>query len=615
MSSISEDEDEENSSVEKSDSDTEDNDDNDDDDELQNPNHQHRHNSVSDSSSGDEDDDEEDDRDDRRHSSHKKQNQKNVNKKKKKKCNDDDDDDSSSDDDEFMNNHNNTRGKNSNPKKTQRWNSKHNNENKTNGRKSKHRNDNRSQSRQMNDHRHHHVDVIDDEKFNGAGACSNREYKAMRKLRKQQQQRGGHQTVTNDTLLLSNEQFKQLKKLNKKNKKAKGGAPSSQFSFLNAKRKGNLMDTSSYENDKVHEFHGHTRSIKTFASMNGYLYSAGHDATVIQWDPYSGRLRGKCSQMHKSVIQDMTTFPKYNMLVTASHDMSVGFLRVRHDEDDGASDHRKTGQWLHHMHGGVTMELDMGALHLEKRFELLGRQKVHSSWVTCIAADTDHDIAYSGSFDSTVRRWDLHQHGYCGVTNNSYSNGDSNMDNNDIRVGYQVSAMCYNRTHSSLIVAGFKGDVDLYDTRTLVFGDRSGSSTLNAPSETRKGHSGSINYVTNRKYHEFWTCGHDSNIMGWDIRMMKPFCCLQGHTKGVNYLAVSQRNSNIVYSASPDRTIRVWNVQNQSCESVIAMNLEVDCITVVADDRTDPWLMKQQLHQMTRHKRSLLTDIEIVTQD
>ena len=92
---------------------------------------------------------------------------------------------------------------------------------------------------------------------------------------------------------------------------------------------------------------------------------------------------------------------------------------------------------------------------IDDRFEPLVKLSGHTSWITSIVADTDRDVAYSGSFDTCVRMWDLHR-----------LSDDVDRDN-DAKVNLLINSICYNRSHSALIVTGFHGDVGLYDTRTL----------------------------------------------------------------------------------------------------------------------------------------------------
>jgi WD40 repeat protein len=112
-----------------------------------------------------------------------------------------------------------------------------------------------------------------------------------------------------------------------------------------------------------------------------------------------------------------------------------------------------------------------------------------------------------------------------------------------------------------------------------------------------QGHSDAINEVCFGQ-EVFFSASDDKTIRVWNIEKQQFNAVLKGHLSRVNCIVYNEAKS-ILCSGSDDRTIRCWNIKTMNCEAIIsdfafpiydldyssAQNLLVSC-----DDEGAVWL-------------------------
>ncbi len=190
----------------------------------------------------------------------------------------------------------------------------------------------------------------------------------------------------------------------------------------------------------------------------------------------------------------------------------------------------------------------------------------HTGWVRAVALSADGKRAVSGSWDDTVRVWDLE-------------------GNQPPRVleGHR------NAVEAVAISADGKRAISGSRDSTLRVWDLEG----NQLPRVLKGHTGSVNAVALSADGRRAVSGsHDATVRVWDLEGDEPPRVLEGHTSGINAVALSADGKRAV-SASLEAglrvcvlTLRVWDLEvNQPPRILQGYTASVNAIALSADGK------------------------------
>ncbi|KAG2235234.1 hypothetical protein INT48_004701 [Thamnidium elegans] len=160
----------------------------------------------------------------------------------------------------------------------------------------------------------------------------------------------------------------------------------------------------------------------------------------------------------------------------------------------------------------------------------------HIGPVTAMALT--HDTLWTGSWDKSVKKWDL-ETGECLATLEGHSDFIKSM----ILVGdniYTGSSDCFLRR---------------WNTKTL---------TCTAAEKKHKRTIESLAVSVDGKY--IYSASSDSTVMKWDVETMKVVHTFEGHDTSVYCVRVCEDD---VWTASADKTVRRWNVNTGAVDMVL----------------------------------------------
>ena len=222
------------------------------------------------------------------------------------------------------------------------------------------------------------------------------------------------------------------------------------------------------------------------------------------------------------------------------------------------------------------------------------RSQGHTEWVRCVAV-AENGLGVSGSFDNTLRVWDLRTgeclrvlKGHTGsvecvaVTEDGLCVSGS-FDNTlrvwDLRTGeclrvlkgHTNSVKCVAVTEDELCVSGSDDDtLQVWDLRT--------GECL----RVLKGHTGSVECVAVTEDGLCVSGSGDKTLRVWDLHTGECLRALKGHTVSVNGVAVTE--DGLCVSGSGDRTLRVWDLCTGECRRVLEGHTDwVNCVAVTED--------------------------------
>merc|ERR1711879_258901 len=208
----------------------------------------------------------------------------------------------------------------------------------------------------------------------------------------------------------------------------------------------------------------------------------------------------------------------------------------------------------------------------------------HEEEVYCLQFDEDRIV--SGSYDKTIRVWDLDKfregkkpttisklvghREFVGTLRIDSKNVVSGSADNTMRVwdletekctdmieGHVDEVVCL-RFSEQYIVSGSKDNtIKVWDRRT-----KQCINTLEGHTQEVCGlHFDAANY---RLFSGSW----DHTIKLWDLRKAKPVHVFTGHTDGLWTLQY-ENERDILISGSRDTTVKVWNMKNFTCEQTL----------------------------------------------
>jgi len=218
------------------------------------------------------------------------------------------------------------------------------------------------------------------------------------------------------------------------------------------------------------------------------------------------------------------------------------------------------------------LKLKANEQETEENFKILRTLTAHSGTVRCLAISPDGKLLVSGSYDKTIKIWEL-EAGQEIRTLKKHSgdiealaispNGEilaSASDDGTIKIwelktGRQIDnikgnykALAINPDSNILATSDTCGYVNWWEMSKVY------------EVQTLKGHTGIVHSLKfNEKINILASGSADKTIKIWDINTGKEQITLTGHSRKVNTLVFSPDNK-IIYSGSDDRMIKAWEV-------------------------------------------------------
>ena len=185
----------------------------------------------------------------------------------------------------------------------------------------------------------------------------------------------------------------------------------------------------------------------------------------------------------------------------------------------------------------------------------------HNHWATSVAVSPDGILAASGSYDGTIKIWDL-------------ETGDS---------------LATREEHSSRInCVTFAPDGEHFfsgsNDQTICQWESS-NGRLMSRWIASEGSVGSLAVMPDGKRIVSGGADSDPTLKLWDVASQKCYSKLTGHTGGVQSLALTQDGKHAV-SGSIDRTVRLWNLETGACLATLnGHSADVSAVQIAVDGR------------------------------
>jgi serine/threonine protein kinase len=174
---------------------------------------------------------------------------------------------------------------------------------------------------------------------------------------------------------------------------------------------------------------------------------------------------------------------------------------------------------------------------IKKQFELYRSIKTingHSDWVFTVAFSPDGEMLASGSFDNTIKLWEI-------KTGNLIKTLEGHT--------YWVNSVAFSPDGEILASGSWDWTIKLWDIKT--------GKLL----KTLKGHTDAVNSVAFSPDGDILASGSEDNtIKLWEIKTGNLIKTLEGHTDAVNSVAFSP-DGDILASGSWDWTIKLWDIK------------------------------------------------------
>ena len=213
-----------------------------------------------------------------------------------------------------------------------------------------------------------------------------------------------------------------------------------------------------------------------------------------------------------------------------------------------------------------------------------------------VVAVVDGRRAVSGSYDQTLRVWDLET----GETLRTLQGHSGGVTAVAPVAGLQAVSGSYDRTlrvwdlKAGETFRTLKGHLS-WVTAVAVVDDRRAVSTscdrtlrvwnleTGETLHTLEGHSGGVNAVAVVDGRQAVSASDDGTLRVWDLETGETLGTLEGHSDWVN--AVAMVDGHRAVSASNDRALRVWDLESKETLAVLTLDSPVTAVAVTTDGR------------------------------
>ncbi|OMJ65263.1 hypothetical protein SteCoe_38664 [Stentor coeruleus] len=226
----------------------------------------------------------------------------------------------------------------------------------------------------------------------------------------------------------------------------------------------------------------------------------------------------------------------------------------------------------------------------------------HRGEVNSVAITSDNRFVVSGSYDNTVRVWNLLEKRQEAVLEGHTSGVNTTIGSwyqEHIEGNVQVWNLVEKRQEAVLkySVSGLNSIAITSDNRFVVLGSDDDNtvrvwSLLDKRQEAVfEGHTSGVNSVAITSDNRFVVSGsYDNTVRVWNLLEKRQEAVLEGHTYEVNSVAISSDNRFVVSGSgswiSHDNTVRVWNLLEKQQEAVFEGHTSgVNSVAIASDNR------------------------------
>ena len=230
--------------------------------------------------------------------------------------------------------------------------------------------------------------------------------------------------------------------------------------------------------------------------------------------------------------------------------------------------------------------------------------QAHTDPVTCVAITSDDKYIVSGSWDNTVRIWNLQSKTQKSVlqghtkwvtsvsitSDNKYIVSASNDDTVRIwNIEQEIQEGVIQGEEGCILSVAVTSDSKYiitggYDSTLIIW-----SFQKKSQEAILEGHTDSILILVTTSDSKYAISGSDDKtIRIWDIQDRKQEAILEGHSNQVTGLAVTSDNRYII-SCGNDKTVRIWNLQSRRQEW--ALEEQIDKVVSVAVSRDNKYII------------------------
>jgi WD40 repeat protein/tRNA A-37 threonylcarbamoyl transferase component Bud32 len=300
---------------------------------------------------------------------------------------------------------------------------------------------------------------------------------------------------------------------------------------------------------------GHSSMVHAIAiSPNGQLIASGsNDMTIKLWQVSTGKLvrqMGRWSSSHSSMVNSVAFSPISNISYQAESGKSAGVADVNRGI-------LASGSWDN--------TIKLWDVNTGREIRTLTG---HTNWVNSVALSPDGKFLASGSADCTIKLWQVHT----GIEIQTLTGHSDPVSS----VAYSPRTPATNSQDRQLVASGSS------DCTIKLWQAYTGRNIY-----TLTGHSFFVNCIAFSKDGEIIASGSgDNTIKLWHINTGREIRTLMGHSDSVWSVAFSQ-DGQFIASGSWDNSIKLWHVHSgREISTLTGHSSYVRCVAFSPDGQT-----------------------------